>query len=121
MTTHWKIRDGITYLTTENAFKFLVMVFVIFVAPVLTRQWLYDSQSLVTTIPLMMLWSLGVLMYLAVGTAAFCAAVVAFAALLLEELETFESVSFSLGKIAFLLFVAAGLGKVLYFLLTMRW
>ena len=99
MTMQEKIRDGLSYVTIENPIKLIVMIFVVFVAPVLTRQWLLDSQSLLTTIPLIALWVLGVLMHLAVATAALTSTVFAVFSFLSEEFETSESTLFSIVRI----------------------
>ena len=121
MTMQEKIKDGLSYLTIGNPIKFILIVFVIFVAPVLTRQWLLDSQSLVTTIPLMMLWTLGVMMYLAVATAALTSTVFSLTSLISDDIETFESVGSSLFRIVFGTLSFLGLSKVLLFLLTAHW
>lgn len=121
MTMQEKIRDGLSYVTIENPIKLIVMIFVVFVAPVLTRQWLLDSQSLLTTIPLIALWVLGVLMHLAVATAALTSTVFAVFSFLSEEFETSESTLFSIVHIILGSVVFLSLSKVILYLLTARW
>jgi hypothetical protein len=121
MTMQEKIRDGLSYVTIENPIKLIVMIFVVFVAPVLTRQWLLDSQSLLTTIPLIALWVLGVLMHLAAATAALTSTVFTVFSFLSEEFETSESTLFSIVRIILGSVVFLSLSKVILYLLTARW